>query len=279
MYKGITIGVMQGRLLPPVDGRLQAFPGTDWEKEFALAKECGLDAIEMIYDVDEIELNPLHSDAGLERIKELKKRNHIKVISVCADYFIKKGFIRVSKREREENIKALEGLTIRCQKISVKYVVIPLVDQSEVKLPQELEQVRDSLVKAIERTKGCSIIYALEMSLPAEEIAIFVEEINSDRIKVNYDTGNSTFLGYDLYEEIVRLGPHIVDVHIKDRKVGGGSCIIGQGDTDFDRAFEALARTGFGPLFILQAQRGGDETALIKKYVSFLKIKMDKFHI
>ena len=44
------IGIMQGRLSPPEDGRFQSFPREHWRQEFARAREAGLDYIEWIHD-------------------------------------------------------------------------------------------------------------------------------------------------------------------------------------------------------------------------------------
>ncbi len=40
------LGIMQGRLVPPVDGKIQAFPAGSWERELLLARQAGLDLIE-----------------------------------------------------------------------------------------------------------------------------------------------------------------------------------------------------------------------------------------
>jgi len=277
MMNGISIGIMQGRLLPPIDGRLQAFPGKNWEDEFILARQCGLDAIELIFDEGE-EYNPLHSDDAIDRLQAACTKHKIKALSVCADYFMTKGFLRVTEGERKENIKTLVDLTLRCAKAGIRYIIIPFVDGSEVKNENELESVRKSLIAALERTNGCNVVYALEMSLPARRIASFLEDAKHLRLKVNYDMGNSTAFGYDVVTEIERLSPWIVDVHIKDRKVGGGSHILGEGDTDFDGAFDALAKRGFKGPFILQAQRGGDEAELIKRYLKFVRRKIEEHY-
>ena len=44
------IGIMQGRLLPPVGEHIQAFPAKSWREEFAIARECGLGMIEWIFE-------------------------------------------------------------------------------------------------------------------------------------------------------------------------------------------------------------------------------------
>ena len=40
------IGIMQGRLVPPTDDRIQCFPRERWADEFELAAQAGLDCIE-----------------------------------------------------------------------------------------------------------------------------------------------------------------------------------------------------------------------------------------
>ncbi len=268
------IGIMQGRLLPPIDGRLQAFPGRNWVEEFRLARECGLDAIEMIFDLDGIEENPLNSNSGLRRIDELARTFDIKVRSVCADYFMTRRLHRATRSERDESMEVLAQLTRRCQQIGVGHIVVPLVDQAEIRTDDELAEVTGSLLGVLERTDGCDVDYALEMSLPADRIGSFLTGVRHPRLKVNYDTGNSTALGYDLVSEIERLHPWIVSVHVKDRKVAGESRLLGEGDTDFDGAFGTLARTGYRGLLILQAQRGSDEMTTAKRHLRFVRDKI-----
>jgi len=57
------IGIMQGRLVPPTDNRIQCFPRERWADEFALAAKAGLDCIEWIYDLYGADVNPLATDA------------------------------------------------------------------------------------------------------------------------------------------------------------------------------------------------------------------------
>ena len=52
------IGIMQGRLSRPLNGRIQSFPINTWEKEFYLAKEIGFELIEWVLD-ENIKDNPI----------------------------------------------------------------------------------------------------------------------------------------------------------------------------------------------------------------------------
>lgn len=271
------IGIMQGRLLPRVENRFQSFPGIEWKNEFHTAKEIGLETIEMIYDTFRTEDNPLNSDEGLKEICKLEKMTGIKILSVCADYFMTKGFLRVSEKEKNENLMTLMTLTRRCQKAAIKFIVIPFVDESEIKNEEELKSLEQLFKTVIDNTSECDVVYALEVSMPADVIGCFLENFSHCRMMLNYDTGNSASLGYDLQYEIKRLKKFIVDVHIKDRKLHGGTCLLGLGDTDFDAAFKALKEIDYKGHYILQTQRGDNEIETAKRHLEFVKEKLEKY--
>ncbi len=42
------IGIMQGRLVPPINNRIQCFPRDNWRIEFEYAAKAHLDCIEWI---------------------------------------------------------------------------------------------------------------------------------------------------------------------------------------------------------------------------------------
>ena len=73
------IGVMQGRLSPLIDNRIQAFPHNFWKNEFSVAKRIGFDLIEWVVDS---ESNPIFDDIQLQEILTLSKENGIKINSL-----------------------------------------------------------------------------------------------------------------------------------------------------------------------------------------------------
>ena len=48
----------------------------------------------------------------------------------------------------------------------------------------------------------------------------FIEDIGSEHVGVNYDTGNSASLGYDFEDEMNAYCKYILNIHVKDRKKG-----------------------------------------------------------
>ncbi len=69
---GLTneIGIMQGRLSPRIDGKIQAYPASTWQKEFEIAQEIGYAAIEWIVEKP-VETNALMTDSGKSVIKKV----------------------------------------------------------------------------------------------------------------------------------------------------------------------------------------------------------------
>ena len=54
----IRIGIIQGRLSKPLNGKIQSFPTNTWEKEFHIAKKIGFELIEWVLD-ENIKNNPI----------------------------------------------------------------------------------------------------------------------------------------------------------------------------------------------------------------------------
>ena len=86
---------MQGRLSPPPPDRIQAFPRASWEAEFGRARFLGYDAIEWL--VEEDEQNPIWSEDGRRRIRELVEEHGVAVDSVCGDLFMTRPLHRGSE--------------------------------------------------------------------------------------------------------------------------------------------------------------------------------------
>ena len=64
------VGIMQGRLTEPRNGKIQSFPWGRWEQEFECAKVLGFDAIGWIFEDERWQENPLWTDAGREKMQK-----------------------------------------------------------------------------------------------------------------------------------------------------------------------------------------------------------------
>jgi sugar phosphate isomerase/epimerase len=101
-----------------------------------------------------------------------------------------------------------------------------------------------------------------------------LDQLPSENVTVNYDTGNSASLGYNPIEEFENYGNRISDIHIKDRKLHGGSVILGTGDTRFDLFFAAFKTIDFRGPVVMQAFRDEQGIDIFEQQLLFFKNKL-----
>lgn len=265
------IGVMQGRLLPKYQGRYQAFPIGNWQNEFKIAQECGIDLIEFILDYNDAEDNPLLSNNGVKLIKNLKKETGISVKTICADYFMEAPLHSIDKSISKKSFEVLERLVQVASKLEVTDIVIPCVDQSSLKTEHAINIFVSQVSKVIRRIEKEDINLSLETDLPPEPFVKILNKFNSKNITVNYDIGNSASLGFDSDDELDAYGDRISDIHIKDRVLHGGPVILGEGNADFDKFFNKLKSFDYQGPFIMQAYRDEEGVEIFKKQLQWVK--------
>lgn len=269
-------GVMQGRLSPPEGGRFQAFPRNSWREELFCAREAGVSYIEWIYDDYGSLVNPITTEKGNAELSLLKQRTGIRTPAICGDWFMDFPLVRCSCEQRAERERVLHALLRWGKKIGASRIVLPFVDASSLKTEQERNVVVEVLERALPLSEEAGVEIHLEADFAPSDFAAFLERIPHPNIKVNYDTGNSSGLGFVAGEEFDSYGHRIGSIHIKDRlRLADGKVAtkpLGEGSADFDDIFASIHRIGYGGGVTLQVARGkdGDEVNWIKQQLAFL---------
>ena len=128
----------------------------------------------------------------------------------------------------------------------------------------------DSIKRVAQEIDEYNVNLTLETDLSPDNFYKLITKINSSKVKVNYDIGNSASLGYNLKEELHAYGNYITDIHIKDRLLGGGSVILGEGSSNFGLFFDELSKYNYSGPFIMQAYRDEDGISIFKKQLKFI---------
>lgn len=276
------IGMMQGRLTEPKGRGIQFFPFDNWQQEFEDAKKLGLSEIEFIFDYECYEKNPLWTKEGVKQIADIQAATGVKVNAVCFDYFMRHPFFKAGdRREKDalwaENTDMISNVMEGMHDLGISLIEIPLVDDSSLKNREEKELFREWLLKIIEEAPE-EICFGLETDLPPKDFLPYILSFENERVGANYDSGNSSGIGYDLYEEVIALGQYIFNIHIKDRVYQGTTVKLGTGSADFDKLFKGLQKIEYKRNFILQAARGTDgmEQENIKEQMKFVQQYIQK---
>lgn len=246
-------GIIQGRLLPPVDGHIQEFPKNNWEKEFEYAKENDINHIEWIITKKSFEEGVLNLD-----IKNYSNQ----ISSICCDNLIDRRVY--SEDFLSEQLRPICDFAVRN---NIKAISIPLLEDSE--LPPHGQD------RCIKLLSSYGAVYP--------ELWFYFEMESSPDIALNlvrsrhnffytYDTGNITSCGYDHEVYLNALKNKIANVHLKDRTKSPIATVEpGTGDTNFKIIFDILKKNNYIGMFTIQTARGleGEEIETIKRHIKF----------
>lgn len=272
----VKIGIMQGRLSKPLDNQIQSFPIRSWRDEFDSAQKIGFKSIEWVFDDLS---NPIFSN-HYKDILGLSNKFDIKINSICADIFMKKLLFRENPSTIEKHIKILEKLILQCHELNISVIEIPLVDSSSLKTDKEKIQLCTNLSKLLPLANSLDISLALETDLPPNDFKKLLKNFDNNEVKANYDIGNSTANNYDIKDELEILRPWIINIHIKDRLIGGTTVPLGAGDTNFELFFSTLNTINYSGDLIIQGAREDlshniEPEITCKKYYDFVNNYLD----
>ena len=201
----MNVGIMSGRLSKQIDNEIQAFPFQEWQKEFKNAKKGGFSSIEWIFDMNP---NPITNEEGIHEMINLIKKSNIMINSVCCDYFMEKQLFGKNPIEIEQNYNVLKKIVESSKKLGITNIEIPLVDSSSLRNEEHKKQFVEVIKKIIPLlNKDMQIV--LETDLSPKKFREFIESFGDNKIKANYDTGNSAALGYDMEEEFKEIGKYL----------------------------------------------------------------------
>lgn len=266
------IGILQGRLTPSLDGRVQFFPHERWEEEFPLAREIGFSAIEILIQFGEHEKHPLWTKGGCRRLASAAAAHSITLPSVH-------GFFKWRKHG-EESARALTKIIPAIADIGAGTLLLSFFDENSIDFETDKEEVVRQIKPLAELAKNHGVRLGLEVEMPAAELKKFISAMKQSAIGVYYDIGNMASTGVDVPAEVKLLGPLIVGVHIKDRELRGETVPLGSGAVDFPETFRALKGIGFHGPYIIQGARHPekDDFSLNAEYHQYVKNILEKVY-
>ena len=253
----MKIGFIQGRLLESEKKNvIQFFPSKNWKKEIKIAIKNDINLIEWTVNIENIKKNPIYNEKLLRELINFKKKNNIKIYSVTCDFFMQNPFYKLrSNKEKTKNLEILKKVIKNGQKVGIKFFILPLVDNSSIKnynQEKELNSVCNdkNFLKLLK--KKSQILF--ETDYPPNKIIKFIKKFNLKKFGINYDTGNSACLNYDINKERVYF-KYVKNIHIKDRLKNGPSVRLGQGNWNFLSFFSILKKIKYNNNLILQTAR------------------------
>jgi len=164
--------------------------------------------------------------------------------------------------------KDFVAIATACKAVGISVIVVPLVDNGRL---ENLEQ-EDQLIQFLDTQADFFMSNQLQVIFESDfgpvELARFINRLDPAIFGINYDIGNSAALGYVPMEEFAAYGHRVVNVHIKDRVLGGSTVPLATGSADFNAVFEELQRVDYCGNFVLQTARAldSDHSSVLARY-------------
>jgi L-ribulose-5-phosphate 3-epimerase len=262
------IGFMQGRLSPPIDGKIQAFPRPYWKDEFPIGQQLGFARMEWTLDHDDLADNPLMTGPGQALIRDLAGRSGIAISSITGDFCMQVPFWKAHGAARESLLREFGEVVVAAKKVGADILVAPLVDNGSIESEGEQASLVDGLAELTPLLAETGVRVAFESDLEPKALADFIGGFPSQHFGINFDIGNSAGMGWPPQVEIPLLADRILNVHVKDRTLHGTTVPLGRGNADLPRVFKLLKAAGYDGNFILQTARAadGDHAAAAARY-------------
>jgi len=263
----MKLGIIQGRLLPPVEEFVQEFP-LYWKLEFKYARKIGLNHIEWIVTSDSFSTNPIFGESF--KFKD----SDPKISSLCADFLvdIPDYFVWDDEGFSVANIAAsLRKLCDAAVNWGVPCITLPLLEGAD----WSNHDTRSWLWPVILDVAGYypKLTFSLEIdSIGPQSMLMFLGQ--RPNLALTYDTGNiqeNAPCNHKEYLKRPELVAFINNVHLKDKNHIGMSVRPGEGTVPFDKIFELLKGAGYDGLYTMQFARDmADEVVTAQEDMSFV---------
>ena len=194
----MKLGVMQGRLSPPIDGAIQEFPIEQWGNELYLAYKLGL-VIEWIVTSNKYKSNPLFT----------RNLHGQPIHSVCVDALITPNIAT-----------AMDILVEKCAKYTKKqgisHLTLPFLEYASLTDSRNVDAYFTYMPTIFK--KYPNLIFSLETDL---EIGVLEKFMDFPNVGFTYDTGNVMGYGFDHTQFVEH--PKLTNVHLKAKNSDGRS--------------------------------------------------------
>lgn len=254
-----TIAVMQGRLLPPVDDRIQAFPIDGWPREFELAAAAGVAAIEWTIDLDTAESHPMLGSDAYWVASAAKLRTGVTTPAVTCDFFMQLDLFSGDDPDFSLLTPVLLRVADSPQLDGDRTIVVPLVDQGRPRTADQWARTSMYFAEIAESVGRTGSRIAFEMDVDPRDQRAFVDGLDPSVFGINFDMGNSAARGFRPRDELSLIGGRVLHVHVKDRILGGATVPLGEGSADLADVAFMLEKIGYEGVMTLQVARIPDQ--------------------
>lgn len=238
---------------------------------FQKSVELGFDCIEFGIDVDYQDDRLWTGEGDLrEAMKEAAEQTGVEAASICLHLlnYNQRSPASDNAEHREVARVIIEKTIEACTNIGASVILLPFFGTATLSSEDHIQRLIQEMKECASIAETSKVYLGLETSLVASEMKRIVRAVDSDYVRVYFDTGNAASFGYDVVREIEELGEYIVQTHIKDYP---SEQMLGRGSVDFKAAMNAFEKIDFDGYLTLETQSTDDSVTAAKANLAYLK--------
>jgi len=223
---------------------------------FRQARSLGFDGVEVVPTREQL------SDPGRVRLGSLKKvklETGIQVPSLSLSHHNQGGLVSPDEKTSEAAVDDVWHCFEWAEVLGVGIFLVPFFNEASLGNSDSRKRVVARLRPLCAEAERRGVILAYEGDLPAQGILEVAAEIGSPAFGCYFDLANPLFHGLEPWQELEKLGPLVVSVHIKDFKEHLGDCRPGQGRVPLGACADLLRQMGYAGWLILETPPASPE--------------------
>ena len=250
----------------------------DLKRQLSLAKEIGVEGVQL-WMVDYGRDTPCLLDPDRchakcrKEVLEIIESFDLVISGFCAQLSSPRGFGGLDdpdclEKRVEKTKKALE---------LAASMGAPIVTTHPGRIPEDREDktyevIKGSISEIVKYAENVNSYFAVETGMePPHILRAFIEDIDSDALRINYDPANLLHYGVEeVMEGVKELGKWIIHTHAKDYNPKTRRATVGEGLVPWKRYLQELKNQGYSGWLALEDETGIDVVNSLKKGRVFL---------
>jgi predicted hexulose-6-phosphate isomerase len=256
-----------------------------WEAKFDLARSSGFDFLEMSIDGTDERLRRLYADGTVAEVNRAVRNSGFPVRTMA---FTANRAYPLGSEDDAVRGKAVEIVRLAVDfslASGIRLIHLAAYDEHGERCNARTEKLFfESLHECVRYAARCGVMLALEIMdvgfmADGGRISEAIRAVDSPYLQCYADVGNLTASGADPYSEILKLGRHIVGLHLKDARRGVCRDVpFGEGIVDFDLCLDALAAIDYRGFMVAEMWSYDDESfhPYLARANAFLRQKLSR---
>jgi sugar phosphate isomerase/epimerase len=226
--------------------------GSPISTQLAALDELGWDAIEL-RTVDRTAIADL-DDIAFARLVATLQMDGIRVVGVASRIG---GWSRPATGDLADDLTELDVLAERCRVLGTRHVRVMSYSDGGLDDAEWGERARARLRLLAHRAEAAGLILVHEnctgwAGSSADRMLELLDYVGSPALRLLFDTGNGVPYGYDAYELLRRILPHVAHVHLKDALPGPTYVPAGEGVARVAACVNLLLEHGYAGPFSME---------------------------